>query len=128
MARSLSSPRMASSNMPDTLLSSRYIARTYRADISKRYMRHRRVSTCLPGKPGPATASERRSDGGGLGFGQDDGRFGHDRTAMRAGQDQHAGRQPERPAHGPQAVDAPGQQDRSERRPGHPAESPRQLV
>src|SRR6266446_5932858 len=54
MARSLSSPRMASSNMPDTLLSSRYIARTYRADISKRYMRGTRVSTLEVGSGPPS--------------------------------------------------------------------------
>src|SRR6266542_2199087 len=52
MARSLSSPRMASSNMFGTLLSPRYIAQTYRADISKRYMRGARVST-LGGGSGP---------------------------------------------------------------------------
>src|SRR2546425_2885988 len=45
MARSLSSPRMASSNILATLLSSRYIARTYRADISRRYIPRAPVST-----------------------------------------------------------------------------------
>src|SRR5437899_9460865 len=67
MARSFSSPRMASSNMFATLLSSRYIAPTYRADISKRYMRNKGVSTHAEREGGGRL--QRGDDGGRLGFG-----------------------------------------------------------
>src|SRR6266540_2363669 len=128
MARSLSSPKMANSSMLAPILSSRYIARIYRADISKRYMGRSRVSTREPGPERPGRSLERWGDGRGLGFGKHDGRFGAKGTSLRAGQDQYARGQPQRPTYSPYAVDAPGQQDRSERGAGHPAEPPGELV